>query len=52
MKTIHTIIASIKDFLGLGTPKETPQLIAVIQENFCQNVASTTNCCDENNLFI
>ncbi|MEZ7499035.1 hypothetical protein QO200_09800 [Flavobacterium sp. Arc3] len=52
MKTIHTIIGGFKNILGLNTPTETPQLIAVTQENFCQNLAITDYYCDESNLFI
>jgi hypothetical protein len=52
MKTIHTIIAGFKNILSLNTLNETPQLIAVTQDNFCQNLAITNYYCDENNLFI
>jgi len=52
MKTMHTIIEGFKKILGFNAPNKTPQLIAVTQDNFCQNMASTDNCCDENNLFI
>jgi IS1 family transposase len=38
-------------FWGWKTQK-TPQLIAVTQENFCQNMTITDYYCDENNLFI
>jgi hypothetical protein len=34
MKTIQTIITDFAAILGLNTIKETPQLIAVTQENF------------------
>jgi hypothetical protein len=33
MKTIHTIIAGFKNILSLNTLNETPQLIAVTQDN-------------------
>jgi hypothetical protein len=52
MKTIQTIITDFAAILGLNTIKETPQLIAVTQENFCQSMAITDYYCDENNLFI
>ena len=52
MKTKHTIFEGFKTFLGLSSPKETPQLIAVPQVNFCQNMAIKDYYCDENNLFI
>lgn len=52
MKTIQTIIGSFRNILRLNTIKETPQLIAISQENFCQNMAITDYYCDENNLFI
>jgi hypothetical protein len=50
MKTIQTIITDFAAILGLNTIKETPQLIAVTQEKFCQ--VTTDYYCDENNLFI
>jgi hypothetical protein len=37
MKTIQTIITDFAAILGLNTIKETPQLIAVTQEKFCQS---------------
>ena len=52
MKTIQTIIGSFRNILRLNTIKETPQLIAISQENFCQNMAITDYYCDENNLFL
>ncbi|UQD54851.1 hypothetical protein [Flavobacterium sp. K5-23] len=52
MKTIHTIIEGFKTVLGLNVPKKTPQLIAITQDSFCQNLAITDYYCDENNLFI
>jgi hypothetical protein len=50
MKTLHVIIREFTRFLGLGTYKKTPQLIAVIKK-ISINVAITDDCC-ENNLFI
>jgi hypothetical protein len=41
MKRIHTIITDFAAILGLKTHKKTPQLIAVTQENFCQNMTIT-----------
>jgi hypothetical protein len=52
MKTIHTIIVGFKNILGLNVPTETPQLMAITQDNFCQNTAIRDYYCDENNLFI
>jgi hypothetical protein len=52
MKTIHAIIGGFKNILSLKTVNETPQLIAVTQDNFCHNLAITDYYCDENNLFI
>jgi hypothetical protein len=52
MKTIHTIVEGFKTILGLSAAKEIPQLIAVSQEKFCQNMAIKGYYCDENNLFI
>lgn len=52
MKTIQTIIGGFKNILGLNTPTETPQLFAVSQDIFCQNMAITDYYCDESNLFI
>jgi hypothetical protein len=52
MKTIHTIIESLKSVLGLNTLSKAPQLIAATQDNSCQNLAIRDYYCDENNLFI
>ncbi|WP_143031821.1 hypothetical protein [Flavobacterium gillisiae] len=52
MQTIQTIIASFRNILGLKTIKNTPQLIAINQESFCQNMAITDYYCNESNLFI
>ncbi|MGO4819790.1 hypothetical protein [Flavobacterium sp. W22_SRS_FP1] len=52
MKTIHKIIEGFKNILGFNALNKTPQLIPVTSDNFCQNMANTDNCCDENNLFI
>jgi hypothetical protein len=52
MKTIQTIIGSFKTVLGQKTKKHTPQLIAVNQESFCQNMGITDYYCNESNLFI
>jgi hypothetical protein len=52
MKRIHTIITDFAAILGLKNTEKTPQLIAVTQENFCQNMTITDYYCDENNLFI
>jgi hypothetical protein len=52
MKTIYTIIVGFKNILGPNAPTETPQLIAVTQDNSCQNLAITDYYSDENNLFI
>ncbi|WP_016989043.1 hypothetical protein [Flavobacterium sp. ACAM 123] len=52
MKKIYTFIINLTTILGLTAIKEAPQLIAVNQESFCQNMAITDYYCDENNLFI
>ncbi|WP_198554687.1 hypothetical protein [Flavobacterium sp. ALD4] len=52
MKTIRAIVEGFKSVLGLSSTKETPQLIAVTQENFCQNMTITDYYCDESNLFV
>jgi hypothetical protein len=52
MKTIQTIITGFKKVLGIKTLNKTPQLIALTQEHFCQNMTITDYYCDENNLFI
>jgi hypothetical protein len=52
MKTIQTIIESFATILGLNTKKGAPQLIAVTQEKFCQNMSISDYYCDEGNFFI
>ncbi|MBX9888006.1 MAG: hypothetical protein K2Y30_08755 [Flavobacteriaceae bacterium] len=52
MKTIHTIIKGFASILSNRSIKKTPQLIAVNQESFCQNMGITDYYCNESNLFI
>jgi hypothetical protein len=44
MKRIHTIITDFAAILGLKNTEKTP-LIAVTQENFCQNMTITDYYC-------
>jgi hypothetical protein len=52
MKTIDTIIEGFTSILGLKSTKKTPQLVAINQESFCQNLGITDYHCNESNLFI
>ncbi|NRT11616.1 hypothetical protein [Flavobacterium sp. 14A] len=52
MRTIQTLISGFKNAFNLNQTKKSPQLIAVTQESFCQNMAITDYYCNESNLFI
>jgi len=52
MRTIHKLITGFKNAFNLNETKKSPQLIAVTQADFCQNMAITDYYCSESNLFI
>jgi hypothetical protein len=52
MQTIQTLITGFKNAFNLNQTKTSPQLIAINQESFCQNMAITDYYCNESNLFI
>lgn len=52
MRTIQTLITRFRKAFNLNETKKSPQLIAINQESFCQNMAINDYYCNENNLFI